>query len=251
MTRALAVALAAGLAGPAAATAAVRDTPVPILAYHHVAAAPERARSPALYVRPRLFARHVAALERAGYTAVTLRRAWRHWEQGAPLPERPVILSFDDGYADQHRVAARTLRARRWPAVLFLQTRRLGAARGLTRRQVRRMLAGGWELGAHTVTHADLPAVGAERLEREVAGSRLALQRAFGEPVDFFCYPYGRHDARVRAAVRAAGFLGAATTRRGAASPADGAYALDRIVVTARFSPARLLRAVRATSRRR
>jgi peptidoglycan/xylan/chitin deacetylase (PgdA/CDA1 family) len=251
VTRALAAALAAALTGAAPAPAAERDTPVPILAYHHVAAPPRDARSPALHVRPRLFARHVAALDRAGYTAVTLGRAWRHWEDGAPLPRRPVILSFDDGYADQYRYAARTLRARRWPGVLYLQTARLGAAGGLAHAQVRRMLAAGWELGAHSVTHPDLTAVGPEQLEDEVAGSRLALERAFGEPVDFFCYPYGRFDAAVQAAVQAAGFLGATTTRRGAASPRDGAYALDRIVVTGSFSPARLLRTVRATSTRR
>jgi peptidoglycan/xylan/chitin deacetylase (PgdA/CDA1 family) len=226
----------------------VRETPVPILLYHHVAKAP---RDP-LYVSPRLFRRHVAALERAGYTAVTLEQAWRHWEEGAPLPPKPVVLSFDDGYADQYTAAAKILRARRWPGVLNLQTGRLGTRGGLSRRQVRRMLRDGWELGAHSITHADLVGLGAERLEQEVAGSRRILRRAFpGEPVAFFCYPYGRFDDAVVAAVRAAGFAGATTTRRGAASPADGAYTLDRMVVTRSFSPARLLREVGATSGRR
>jgi peptidoglycan/xylan/chitin deacetylase (PgdA/CDA1 family) len=250
--RAAAAAFLLALAAAAPAGAAVRDTPVPILIYHHVATAPKDARSPALYVPARLFARQVAALERAGYSAVTLGRAWRHWEDGEALPGKPVVLSFDDGFTDQYTRAARVLRARGWPGVLNLQTARLGARGGLTRRQVRRMLRDGWELGAHTVTHADLTEVTPQRLSVEIDGSRQALRRAFpSEPVDFFCYPYGRFNGEVQVAVQSAGFLGATTIRRGAASPEDGPYALDRIVVTGNFSPARLLRTVRATSRRR
>ncbi len=252
MRRAAAAALGALLAWAAPAGAAQRETPVPILLYHHVSSPPAGA-SAALYVPKRLFARQVAALRRAGYTAITLERAWRHWEDGAPLPPRPVILSFDDGFADQLVNAAPVLRASGWPGVLNLQTRRLGVPGGLTERQVRRMLRDGWELGAHSVHHPDLTTVDPVALEEEVAGSRAELRRLFpSEPVDFFCYPYGRHDATVRAAVAAAGYLGATTTRRGAASPSDGPFALDRIVVNGNFSTARLLRAVRgATSRRR
>ncbi len=252
MRRAAAAALGALLAWAAPAGAAQRETPVPILLYHHVSSPPAGA-SAALYVPKRLFARQVGALRRAGYTAITLERAWRHWEGAAPLPPRPVVLSFDDGFADQFANAAPVLRARRWPGVLNLQTRRLGARGGLTEVHVRRMLRDGWELGAHSVDHPDLTMVDPVSLEAEVAGSREELRRRFpGEPVDFFCYPYGRHDEAVRAAVAAAGYLGATTTRRGAAAPSDGALTLDRIVVTGNFSPARLLRSVRgATSVRR
>ena len=247
MTRALAAAIAAVLLAPASAGA--QDPPVPILIYHHVA---ERTPSDPLYVHPRRFARHVAALHRAGYEAITLRRAWRAWEQDGELPDKPVILSFDDGFADQYRNAARILRGRGWPGVLFLQSARLDAPRGLTTRQVRRMLRDGWELGAHSVTHADLTTVEAPQLADEVGGSRDALRSAFpSAPVEFFAYPNGRYDEAVLAAVREAGFVGATTTRRGAAEPADGALTLDRMVVTGNFTPARLLRSIRATSGRR
>jgi peptidoglycan/xylan/chitin deacetylase (PgdA/CDA1 family) len=251
MRRAAAAALLALLAGAAPAAAAERDTPVPILLYHRIAAPPP-GESQALYVPPRLFARQVRALARAGYTAVTLAQARRHWDGGRRLPSKPVVLSFDDGFHDQYRHAARTLRARGWPGVLYLQFGRLGETGAVTRRQVRRMLRDGWELGAHSLSHADLTEVGAEQLQAEVAGSRDALRRTFPEaPVDSFAYPYGRFDAAVVAAVRAAGYADATTTRRGAAEPGDGLHTLDRIVVNGRFSPARLLEAVRATSGRR
>jgi peptidoglycan/xylan/chitin deacetylase (PgdA/CDA1 family) len=245
MIRALVAAVAlAAAAAPAPAQAA---TPVPILLYHHVADQPPRS----LNVPPRLFARQVAALDRAGYTAITLARAQRHWRRGTALPRRPVVLSFDDGYADQYTRAAKALRARRWPGVLYLQTERLGVDGGLTTAQVKRMLRDGWELGAHSVTHADLTTLDDEALAAEVAGSRAELRRIFRAPVDSFAYPYGRHDAAVRTAVRDAGFQTATTTRSGAASADDDPHALDRIIVNANFSPARLLRTLRATSHRR
>jgi peptidoglycan/xylan/chitin deacetylase (PgdA/CDA1 family) len=94
--------------------------------------------------------------------------------------------------------------------------------------RVRQMLAAGWELDAHTITHPDLTHVGDAQLWNEVHGSRVELQRMFHVPVDFFCYPSGRYNAHVVAAVRRAGYLGATTTNYGLARPHD-LYTLSRI----------------------
>jgi peptidoglycan/xylan/chitin deacetylase (PgdA/CDA1 family) len=219
------------LAAPA--PAAVSE--VPILTYHRVGSSPR-------------FAKQVAALERKGYEAVTLGRVWQAWRGEASLPQRPIVLTFDDGYLSQYRTAARALRARGWPAVLNLQVDRLGAAGGLTRAQVRRMLADGWELDSHSLTHPDLTEVGPARLRRELVGSRDAIARAFGVTPSFFCFPYGHADAAARAAVRAAGYLAATTTRRGLAKPGGDRFALPRISVSVRSAPAALLRRLRSTS---
>ena len=232
----LAVVVALAGAGAAAPPAAAKVGEVPILTYHRLGSSPG-------------FARQVAALERRGYRAVTLGRVWRSWHGEAALPRRPVVLTFDDGYLSQYRTAARTLRARGWPGVLNLQVGRLGVAGGLTRAQVRRMLADGWELGSHTLSHPDLTAVGPERLRRELVGSREAIQREFGVTTDFFCFPYGRFDSAAKAAVRAAGYLAATTTHRGLASPGGDPYELPRVSVSPRTSPSALMRRLRAAAR--
>jgi peptidoglycan/xylan/chitin deacetylase (PgdA/CDA1 family) len=225
-------ALACAGAAPAA-SAAVGE--VPILTYHRVGSSPR-------------FAKQVAALERKGYEAVTLGRVWQAWRGEAALPPRPVVLTFDDGYLSQYRTAARALRARGWPGVLNLQVDRLGASGGLTRAQVRRLLADGWELDSHTLTHPDLTEVGPTRLRRELVASREAIAREFGVTTSFFCFPYGHYDAAVKAAVRAAGYLAATTTRRGLASPGGDRFALPRISVSVRTAPAVLLRRLRGHS---
>jgi peptidoglycan/xylan/chitin deacetylase (PgdA/CDA1 family) len=215
---------------------------VPILLYHHLGAPPPGDRHASLYVDRRQFTAQVRALHAAGFHAVTLGQVRRAWRGGPPLPARPVVLTFDDGFAEQDRVARPLLAGRRWPGVLNLQLNRLGVPGGLSRAAVRRMVAAGWEVGDHSTTHPDLTRVGAARLRAEVAGSRAAFARELGLTPAFFCYPYGRADGRVRRAVKAAGFLGATTTKPVRATPRDDPFALPRIVVRRGWTPAQLVR---------
>ncbi len=89
-------------------------------------------------------------------------------------------------------------------------------------------MAAGWEIDAHTLTHPDLTTLDGDALTREVARSRREIRRRFGVTARFFCYPSGRYDAAVVAAVRAAGFEGATTTEPGLARR-DEPFTLARI----------------------
>jgi peptidoglycan/xylan/chitin deacetylase (PgdA/CDA1 family) len=221
--------------------------PVPILTYHELRAAPAPPRSPAsasLWVPRARFDAQLDGLAAAGYHGVTLSQAWAAWHGGPALPAKPLVVTFDDGYASQYTVARPELRKLGWPAVLDLEAARLKARGGLSPARVRVLLGDGWELASHTLTHPDLTRVRAARLAREVAGSRSDLRRLFGVAVNFFCYPYGRANAATRAAVRRAGYLGATTTHAGVARPGE-AMTLPRIGVGPRDTPARLLRRLR------
>jgi peptidoglycan/xylan/chitin deacetylase (PgdA/CDA1 family) len=240
---------AVGLAAlVAAAPAQAYRGPVPILTYHVLRAAPPAARFPAsatLWVPRARFDAQLEALARAGYHGVTLSQAWAAWHGGRALPDKPVVVSFDDGYATQYTVAGPELRKLGWPGVLNLWTGRLTARGGLTVPQVRTLLRQGWELASHSLTHPDLTKVGAARLAREVSGSRSALRRLFSVGVRFFCYPYGRTDAAASAAVRRAGYTAATTAHHGIAGPRTNRFALPRIGVGPADTPARLLRRLR------
>ena len=240
---ALAALALAALAGGAPSARAASAPPVPILMYHHIAPAGPHARLPALWVRPAAFAAQVRALRRAGYRAVTLGRVWDAWHAGPPLPRRPVVVSFDDGYADQVRHAAPVLRRARWPGVLNLALDFLPGMGGTA--AVRRLLAAGWEVDSHSITHADLTTLAPARLRTELAGSRARIRSLFGVPANFFAYPSGRLDAGVVAAVRRAGYLAATTTRMGYATPRDR-FRLARVQVSRGLTAADLLRRLRA-----
>jgi peptidoglycan/xylan/chitin deacetylase (PgdA/CDA1 family) len=203
------------------------DSPVPILMYHVLGVPRTNARYPELFVKPADFAAQMRWLARHGYHAVTLGQVFRYWRHAIALPPKPIVVSFDDGYLSDYQIALPALRRLRWPGVLNLLVDNVRPG-DLTRGEVNRLLAAGWELDAHTVSHADLTTLDPTRLRYEVAGSRRYLRNTFDQPVDFFCYPAGRYDAQVVAAVRVAGYLGATTEQPGVARPSEP-YTLPRI----------------------
>jgi peptidoglycan/xylan/chitin deacetylase (PgdA/CDA1 family) len=217
----------------AAALATVpHSRPVPVLMYHAISVAPAEAPYRALYVAPADFAGQMRWLARHRYHAITLQHAYDYWTGSATLPPRSIVVSFDDGYLSQYTWAFKTLRALHWPAVLNLEVNFLRPVGGMRPWRVRNLIAAGWEIDAHTITHPDLTRVDDARLWHEVDGSRLDIRHEFHVPVDFFCYPSGRYDDRVVAAVRRAGFLGATTTNYGLAQPPDF-FRLARVRVDA------------------
>jgi peptidoglycan/xylan/chitin deacetylase (PgdA/CDA1 family) len=225
-----------------------RDAAVAILMFHVIGTPPPGSPYPDLWVNRATFAADVAALAHAGYHATTLDAVWRAWHHRGAMPRHPVVLSFDDGYSGQSTYARRVLERVGWPGDLDLLVHNLGVKGGLSRGEVRAMLRDGWEVDAHTMTHPDLTTVDAGRLRYEIAGSRTWLRRAFGVPVDFFCYPAGRYDVAVEDAVRAAGYDGATTEDPGIATLHDDAFALPRLRVTPEMTPAGLLALMHAVA---
>lgn len=221
------VALVLALAGTSSGTAAA-PRGVPILMYHVVSAPPGSAHYPDLFVPPTDFRAQMNWLAQHGYHAVTLKHVYDSWTKGAKLPARPIVISFDDGYLSQYTQAFPVLRAHRWPGVLNMEVNFLHGVGALVPWRVRNLIAAGWELDAHTLTHPDLTTVSDAELWRQVHGSRVALRRLFHVPVDFFCYPAGRYNARVINAVKLAGFLGATTTNYGLARP-PALFTLNRV----------------------
>lgn len=200
--------------------------PVPILEYHVLGRPKTEVPYPELYVPRASFREQMDWLDKQGYEAVTLERVEDAWYRGGTLPAKPIVISFDDGYRPQYTFALPQLRRHGWPGVLNLKAE----GSDLYHSNVEAMLKAGWELAAHTINHSDLTTLEGEALEEEVAGSRKILQREYGVPVKNFCYPAGRFDETVIAAVEAAGFEGATTEIPGLAIK-ENPYELARIEV--------------------
>lgn len=128
---------------------------------------------------------------------------------------RRVILTFDDAWADNHANALGPLSQHRLPATLYVPSRLLGQPGYMTRTQLLEMDDAGVTIGAHSRSHPDLRACTPEWLDREVRGSKEDLEDLLAKPVTSFAYPTGLTDERVQAAVLAAGFTSAVTTRPG------------------------------------
>lgn len=202
---------------------------LPVLMYHSIGPVPRGSRRRSIFVDAPAFERQMALLRRRGYRGVTIAEAHRHLQGGAPLPERLCALTFDDGFLDNVVTALPILRRHGHRATCYVVSDRIGQRNvwsedvlGVTSPlagadALREWIGAGMELGAHTRTHARLPPLDDAALAEEVGGGKRALEDRFGVAVSQFCYPWGAHDDRVAAAVRAAGFDGATTTVRGRA----------------------------------
>ena len=202
---------------------------VPILMYHAISPPPPGAALPGLFVPEAEFEQQMKWLEDNGYHGVTVGQVYAAWNDGEPIAENPVVISFDDGLQSQYVGARPMLDHLGWPGVLNLELDHLDQGE-LTDKQVSDLVDAGWELDSHTFSHPDLTQAGVD-LDREIADSRTELQQKFGVAVDFFCYPAGAYDDTVIQAVQDAGYLGATTTNEGLASPDQDPYQLSRIRV--------------------
>lgn len=213
----------------------------PILMYHAVGAPGEQAGR---YVIPaRRFARHMAWLKWRRYRVISLEEYLRcRWAHRLP-PARSVVLTFDDGYADNLAVAYPILCRYGFPATLFIvsgavgQTNRWDQGSMLTGRpllswrEIHKLKAGGLTVGAHSQTHVSLARLAPAEIEQEIAGSRQALEQMLGTPVRTFAYPYGVWTPESRAILARTDFLGACGIEPGKNNPSTPLYGLRRVEV--------------------
>jgi peptidoglycan/xylan/chitin deacetylase (PgdA/CDA1 family) len=220
--------------GPVAVVPAGRSpVHVPILMYHYIRTNPDpRDRLGFnLSVTPDDFGRQMDWLAANGYHPIDLGDLRAYLLDRSVLPDRSVVLTFDDGYRDLYTAAYPVLRAHGFKAVSYVVSGFVGSPSSVTAAQVLEMDANGIEIGAHTVSHADLSRLAPADLRHEVVDSRASLEALLGHPVLDFCYPYGHLDAAVVSTVEAAGFLTATTTQPGADHSAGDRFAWTRVRV--------------------
>ncbi|MFD5793455.1 polysaccharide deacetylase family protein [Streptomyces diastatochromogenes] len=214
------------------------DAAVPILMYHAVASAPNDATR-ALSVAPEAFAEQMALIGDLGLTPVTTADLAARWRSGRPLPDRPVLITFDDGYEGVHRHALPVLAKHGFPATLFVSTGWIKGAYDtgggldamLDWQQVRDLADGGVEIGGHSHSHPQLDQLDDATLRGELVRSTEIVTGELGARPVSFAYPYGYSSRQVRWAVREAGYAQALAVGNGLARRRQGPYALQRVTV--------------------
>jgi len=225
-------------------------TPIPILLYHSVSDEPPawiRSFSVTLHA----FRRQLELIREAGATPLRVSDYAAALAGEVALPERAVVITFDDGLADFRDRAMPALDEAGLPATLFVTSgflEGLPQARGVTRP------AGPWldpaalldlrgqgvEIGAHSHTHPHLDTLSVRAAHAEIAGSKEILEQLLGAPVPSFAYPHGYHSRTVRLLVQECGFQSACAIRNTLSSSADAHFSLARLTVRADTSLAQL-----------
>lgn len=197
---------------------------VPILAYHQIS------REPEIYsLDPEQFEEQLQYLHSHGYTAISLAEFFAAGHSVRPLPPKPVIITFDDGYEDNYRTALPLLQKYGLRATVFVIAGQVGQAGYLTWEQIAGLQAAGIEIGSHTYSHAALNELSQDRVLDELRRSKQVLEHNLATPVAFLAYPFGQYNPETAAAARQAGYTGACTGRPGLGTLADDAYQLKRV----------------------
>ncbi|MEU1039728.1 polysaccharide deacetylase family protein [Streptomyces sp. NPDC005551] len=213
---------------------------VPILMYHSVATAPNEATRE-LSVAPGAFAEQMALLRDLGFVPVTTAQLAASWRATGcpPLPPRPVLVTFDDGYEGVHRHALPVLARHGFASTLFVSTGWLRGAHDtgsaldtmLDWDQVRALAAEQTEIGGHSHTHPRLDDLPDDALRSELLRCHEIITGELGAPPRSFAYPYGYSSRRVRRTVREAGFSQSLAVGNALARRRQGPYALQRVTV--------------------
>ncbi len=201
---------------------------IPVLAYHKIAEPSVHDANPHTCVTPANFKRQMLALSLLGY------RSADHGEYlkarlGLParLPEKPILITFDDAFESVLTRALPVLKKYGFSAAVFMVSSALGGSafwdgetaaspnRLLDAGGLRLLLAEGWVIGSHGVSHRDFRLLDGPALAAEAARSRTELEAALGSEVSWFAYPYGANTADARRAVAAAGYKMAFATEGG------------------------------------
>ena len=186
---------------------------VAVLMYHHVGPVREDACR-GLTVLPEAFKRQVATLSAMGYIAITPDDWAAYVRSGTDVPDRSVILTFDDAYADLVEHALPVLERRSYPATVFVSTALIGKTIPcspkapdatlpvMAAEDIRKWVSRGVLFGAHSRTHVDLTSIDLATAAAEIRDSKADLEAVTGSPVTSFAYPYGKRNDEVESVVR-------------------------------------------------
>jgi peptidoglycan/xylan/chitin deacetylase (PgdA/CDA1 family) len=169
---------------------------VPILMYHHISnfVPPNNLLELSLTVSPEHYAQQMDYLKEQGYHTITFNQFFAALYYGGPLPSRPIILTFDDGYDDVYHYAFPILQAHGFSGMFYIITGVVGWKGYLNWDEIRSMLAGGMQIGSHTIHHVNIGSTylsSPAQAQQELQVSKETLQRNLGVLIQQFCYPSG------------------------------------------------------------
>lgn len=209
---------------------------IPILMYHSIADDPNND----LMVSPSTFAAQMKHLRDAGYQTITFPDL-EDWESGKPIPQKPVLLTFDDGYLDNYTAAYPVLKKYNLKATFFISINYLGDARHFSWEQIKEMYDSGLiQFGSHSKSHPDLTVISAAKRREEIVDSKKIIEEKIGDKVIAFSYPAGAYNNLVIRETAEAGYKFAVTTKPGKARIEQGLLTLHRVRIHGYYTAADL-----------
>ena len=213
---------------------------VPVLCYHDIKdwKANERQSMKEYIVPVEAFKAQMQSLADSGYQTITPGQYFDYLTTGAPLPPKPIIISFDDGDAEQFTVGATELAKHNFKGVFFVMTIAIGKKRYMSSEQIKQLADAGHIIASHTWDHHKVKGYTAEDYDVQFGGSKQKLESITGKPVEYFAYPFGIWDTAALPQLQQRGYKGAfqlSASRRDSTLPL---YTLRRMIVPGTWNTA-------------
>jgi len=186
---------------------------IPVLLYHHIGGTGKSSR---YTISPDAFEAQMLSLKDWGYTTIPVSLLVTSITKGAYLPLKPIVITFDDGYRDVYQNALPIMERYGFAGTLYVIVNHIGGNKYIKTAQLNEFVAKGWEIGSHSMTHANLRKTGTN-LTKEIMDSRLYLEDLLSTAVTSFAYPYGISSPAINQLVRDAGYkagMGLGTSNR-------------------------------------
>ena len=219
---------------------------VPILCYHQVrdwkSTDSKRARD---YIVPvAAFRAQMKILADSGYQTILPDQLYNYLAYGDPLPEKPVMLTFDDADLDQYTVAYPEMKKYGFKGVFFIMTVALGKPRYMSKDQLKELSDQGHILGSHTWDHKNVKKYEAADWPIQIDKPSKLLESISGKPVEYFAYPFGLWNPEAIPFLKERGFK-AAFQLSGKRDPKDPLHTIRRIIVPGEWSAETMYKVMR------
>ena len=230
------------------ASAILAKTQIPVLCYHQIRDwRPGDSKSAKDFiVPPAMFRSQIKLLADSGYHTILPDDLYAYLTKGMPLPPKPVMLTYDDGDADQYHIAATEMAKYGFKGVYFVMTVSLGRSIYMTKEQVKQLSDEGNVIGSHTWNHQDVRHYTDADWDKQLTASSRQLEEITGKPVKYFAYPFGAWNKNALPALKKRN-IAAAFQLSTKMDPDDPLHTIRRMIVPGSWSAPVMLKAMKRT----
>ncbi|MEW6088056.1 MAG: polysaccharide deacetylase family protein [bacterium] len=216
------------------------DKGIPVLMYHMVSREKPGSKINKLRVPPDKFAKQMQFLREKGYKSISSSDLINYFETGKINIDKPVLITFDDGYQDNYINAFPILKEFGCKAIFFIVTDFISEEslwniedkeRLLNWEEIKEMIKEGMEFGSHTISHPLLVNYPREKLFNEIGFSKRNLEKVLNTEIKCFSYPFGKFDEETKKVVQKCDYKAAFSTKMGKVDLNSDIYSLSRILV--------------------
>lgn len=202
----------------------------PVLLYHHIK---KKTPQSSYYVSPEIFDSQMNWLKNNNYHVISFADFYSALHDKKSLPDKPVVITLDDGWTDQYTEGFPILKKYGYTAMFYIKLNNVGEGKGgMTWEMLNKLVSSGMEIGSHTINHNNLKTMDDKTLDYELSESKNILEKNLGIPIKHFAYPMGNYSDKVIEELKKFGYLSATTVNHAVFhSREENPYLITRVHV--------------------